>query len=96
MLDVTPTLLQNKESNSTHSIATDEKLPIGDSLECISGDVKNFDVAVAVAAGHANDEEVDKLEDLRLRRKLDRHLLPLLFFIFCGTHLLLFLLRLRL
>lgn len=58
------------------------------SLECIYGNVKDFDVAVAVAAGHANDEEVDKFADLRLRRKIDRHILPLLFFIYCGGSLL--------
>lgn len=69
---------------STPSAVSDEKVSLHDSLEHVNGNIRNFDVAVSIAAGHANDDEVDRLEDLRLRRKLDLHLLPLLFSVFCS------------
>ena len=63
----------------------DEKGSIDGSLEHVNGSIKQFDVAISVAARHANDLEMSKLEDLRLRRKLDLHLLPLLFSVFCSS-----------
>ena len=83
MADTPPSLRPLDGGISTRSMSK-EKLPSENSLECVTGDFKRFDVAVAVAAGHASDGEIDKLADRRLRRKIDKHLLPLLFFIYCG------------
>ncbi|TDL22869.1 MFS general substrate transporter [Rickenella mellea] len=44
--------------------------------------LKGLDVTIGIAAGHANDDVMSPKEAQRIRRKLDWHLLPLLFFIY--------------
>jgi hypothetical protein len=82
MPDERPILKQRPVS--VPSTPSNEKVILDDTFEHVNGNIKEFDVAVSIAAGHADDDEVDRLEDLRLRRKLDLHLLPLLFFVFCS------------
>lgn len=78
--------LQREPSSPIGSL--DEKSPLDSgSLECVHNDVKNLDVAAAMAAGHT-DDTVDKEEDRRLRLKIDWHLLPLLMFIYTGWYFL--------
>ena len=53
-------------------------------LEHIAADLKAFDVGLALVAGHDEDPDISPLESKRLRRKIDRHLLPLLFLVYTG------------
>lgn len=46
------------------------------------------DVAVEMLSGaHANDAPLDPAEASRIRRKLDWHLLPLLFLLYTGQYM---------
>ena len=54
------------------------------SSEWVASDIRKLDVAVSIAAGHANDPVITHEDSLRIRRKLDWHLLPLLSAIYCG------------
>ncbi|TDL18719.1 MFS general substrate transporter [Rickenella mellea] len=71
------------------TIDSSEKGSIGDIT--FSGplhlDFKNVDVAIGLATGHAEDEDLSPEESRRIRNKLDRHLLPLLFIIYCMLYI---------
>ena len=54
------------------------------SVEHIAADLKALDVGLSLVAGHTQDAEISPQESKRLRRKIDRHLLPLLCFIYTG------------
>ena len=42
------------------------------------------DVAARLVAGHTNDDDLSTAEFIRLRTKLDWHILPLLFLLYTG------------
>lgn len=67
-----------------HSL--DEKSITGSSVEDLShvdqSKLREVDVAIGIAAGHTNDEEITPEEAKRIRRKLDWHILPLLFLLY--------------
>ncbi|TDL22854.1 MFS general substrate transporter [Rickenella mellea] len=67
-----------------HSL--DEKSITGSSVEDLShvdqSKLREVDVAIGIAAGHTNDEEISPEEAKRIRRKLDWHILPLLFLLY--------------
>ena len=53
-------------------------------LEHIAADLKALDVGLTLVAGHGEDPDVSPQESKRIRRKIDRHLLPLLFLVYTG------------
>lgn len=55
-----------------------------DSVEHITADLRTLDVGLSLVAGHTDEPEISPQESKRLRRKIDRHLLPLLCFIYTG------------
>ncbi len=69
---------------------TDEKVPVSDESASgydlnVKSDLRELDVAVELAAGHADDPDISPEEFRRLRNKLDLHILPLLGFIYAGA-----------
>jgi len=76
---------------SPTSKAVDEKAK-GTQVDAIRID-SGVDVAVSLVAGHAEDPQLSNEEFRKLRNKLDRRLLPLLFALYtrestCGSRLL--------
>ncbi|KAH8113932.1 MFS general substrate transporter [Phellopilus nigrolimitatus] len=60
----------------------DEKADSAASTECIHGELKNLDVGLALITGSIENGDLTPQEAKRLRRKIDWHLLPLLFLIY--------------
>lgn len=78
-----------KPEDKTSSL--DEKSPLdtdgveaGGEYVVSGGRLKELDVALSFALGHADDPDLSPAETARLRRKLDWHLLPLLCAIYTG------------
>ena len=63
---------------------TDEKTSVSDA-ELIHGTYKSLDVGLKLVTGHSDEPEVSPEESKRLRRKIDRHLLPMLCVIYTGA-----------
>ena len=83
-----PALSDRDPSRTESGSFTDEKVApttVSESdLELIHGDLKQLDVGLKLVAGHSDEPEVSPQESKRLRRKIDRHLLPLLCAIYAG------------
>jgi MFS transporter, ACS family, allantoate permease len=62
---------------------SDDKRSLSDSIEAVDIS-KGVDVAATLVAGHADDAPIDKTENTRLLRKLDKHILPLMFLLYIG------------
>lgn len=76
-----------REASREKSDSYDEKAASSDdssSAYNVKADVRALDVAVELAAGHTDDTEISPEEFRRLRFKLDKHILPLLGFIYAG------------
>lgn len=54
----------------------------------LQGDLKALDVGLVLIVDRVDDPPVSPNESKRIRRKVDRHILPLLFFIYTGMSML--------
>lgn len=82
----TPELPTTRPSHHSASSVSDEKVPVTDnsSLE-VAKDEKGVDVVAELLSGHAEDAEIDPEAARKIRNKLDRHMLPLLFALYTRT-----------
>ena len=74
-----PASLRDEKDEKASVLASQEH------VQHVTADLRALDVGLALVAGHAEDPELSPQESKRLRRKIDRHLLPLLFLIYTGA-----------
>ncbi|KAL5522700.1 hypothetical protein ACEPAG_8718 [Sanghuangporus baumii] len=65
-------------NDHSRSVSFIDEKTIAPGAEYIHGNLKHLDVALELVAGHSDEQEISPEESKRLRRKIDRYLLPLL------------------
>ncbi len=75
-----------KPPETSHSGSFIEKASTHDSgsIDVVHGELKSLDVGLALVADRSEDADLSPQESKRLRRKIDWHLLPMLFLIYTG------------
>ncbi|THG94563.1 hypothetical protein EW026_g6935 [Hermanssonia centrifuga] len=73
-----------KPPETSHSGSFIEKASTHDSgsIDVVHGELKSLDVGLALVADRSEDADLSPQESKRLRRKIDWHLLPMLFLIY--------------
>ena len=80
---VSPQIIRSSSDKGTDSIEKDSG-ELEQNAIFVSANHKTLDISLALAGIH-DDSELDPADSLRVKRKLDRHLLPLLFLLYTRT-----------